>query len=747
MSFIKNLSGENFMSFNKKNLFLLLFSLLFLFVSISTTPAQQKKLTYKQVYQRGKPRLTGQLPRIQGWLDDAFYLESRKDSDDKNANTKLMKVNAQTGEESVYFDYDVYKDKLPKGFLLRSNSARTDDYTNFLFNRKNDLYYFSTITEKFKRLTANPASEKNPKFSPDGKWIAFTRDHNLFALEIETNLEHQLTNDGSDVIYNGWASWVYYEEILGRGSSYAAFYWSPNNEKIAFLRFDDSKVPEFALYRADGVHGELELEHYPKPGDPNPDVKLGIVDLKENKTVWVDIKGDSEQYVAWPFWTPDSKRLFFQWMNRGQNNLKIYSANPETGKKTEIYDETQPSWVEWFENLHFMKDSSGFILRSDKDGWSHFYYYDMAGHLKARLTKGEWSARDIALVDEENKIVYFQRTLGNSLETHLYSVNFKGKNLKRLTTIEGNDSCRVSPGGSYFIDSYSNIHNPTKIDLYSIDGKLVRNLGDSKLAIMEEYDLGKVELFTIPSGDGFDLPAIWILPPDFDESKKYPVLFRIYGGPASGTVSNSFQRMSGHYLAQNGIIVMAVDHRGSGHFGKKGVALMYRNLGKWEMHDYIAAVKWLRKKPFIDPKLIGITGGSYGGYATCMALTYAADYFTHGIASSSVTDWKLYDTVYTERYMDTPEENPEGYEFGSVMTHADKYKGCLLITHGTMDDNVHLQNTIQLIDKLEDLNKDFELMLYPNARHGIGFPKRDHVMRESVQFWFRNFLGKELVVE
>ncbi len=734
------------MSFDKKNSFFLMLFFVFLFFSITITFAQKKKLTYEQVYQRGKPRLADQLPRIQGWLDDNHYLESRTDSDEKDAKTKLMKVNAQTGEESVYFDYDIYKDILPKGFSLRSSSTRTKDYSVFIFYRKNDLYYFSTETEEFKRLTANSVPEKNPKLSPDGKLLAFTRDHNLFAIELETGLEHQLTNDGSDVVYNGWASWVYYEEILGRRSRYAAFWWSPNSEKIAFLRFDDSNVPEFPLYRADGVHGELEIARYPKPGDPNPDVKLCVVHLKENKTVWVETKGDSKQYIAWPFWTPDSKKLFFQWMTRGQDNIKIYSANPENGKITEIYEEIQPAWIEWFENIHFLKNGKGFIFRSDKDGWSHLYYFDMAGYLKAQLTKGDWSVRGIELVDEKNGVIYFRRTLGNSLETHLYQVNFKGKNLKRLTKIEGNHRCQVSPGGSYFIDTYSNIFQPSKINLYYKDGELIRNLGDSKSAIMDEYDLGKVELFTIPSGDGYDLPAIWTLPPDFDESKKYPVIFRIYGGPASGTVSNSFQRMSGHFLAQNGIIVMSVDHRGSGHFGKKGVALMFRNLGKWEMNDYIIAVEWLRKKPFVDSTKIGITGGSYGGYATCMALTAAADYFTHGIASSSVTDWKLYDSIYTERYMDTPEENPDGYEYGSAMTHAEKYKGTLLITHGTMDDNVHMQNTIQFIDKLTNLNKDFELMLYPNARHGIGFPKRNHIYRESVQFWFKHFLGKELEI-
>jgi len=709
--------------------------------------AQKKKLSYNQVFQHGEPRLLGSLPRIQGWLDDDHYLEMRSDESEEKVSPKLMKVNVNTGEESIYLDEEKYKEKLPNGFSLQNSDDRTEDYTGFVFNRKNDLYYFSTNNEVFKQMTATPAPEKNPRLSPDGKCLAYTRDNDLFVLEIETGLERQLTDDGSETVYNGWASWVYYEEILGRASRYAAFWWSPNSEMIAFLRFDDSPVPTFPLYRADGVHGELETAHYPKAGDPNPYVKLGIYHLKENKLIWVDIEEKADHYVAWPFWTRDSEQLFFQWMNRGQDNIKIYSANPETGKLTEIYDEKQDAWVEFFEDLYFLKDGSGFLLRSNKDGWSHLYYYDLQGNLKNRLAEGEWSVRDVVLVDEEHNTVYFRGTKENSTETHLYSISLKGKNLKRLTKIEGSHRCMVSPGGKYFIDTYENIYQPSKIDLCSTDGKLIRNLGDEKLDILDEYDLGKVELFTIPSGDGYDLPTIWVLPPDFDESKKYPVIVRIYGGPASPTVSNSYSSLSWHYYAQNGIIVISVDHRGSGHFGKKGVALMHQNLGKWEMNDLIATVKWLRNKPFIDPDRIGITGGSYGGYTTCMALTYGADYFTHGIAQYAVTDWKLYDTVYTERYMDTPEENPKGYEFGSVMTHADRYKGYLLITHGTMDDNVHMQNTIQFISKLQDLNKDFELMLYPNARHGVGYPKRNHSVREKVQFWFQHFWGKELDVE
>ncbi len=724
----------------------IVFLFLFLSVSFLVQPGwtQKKKLTYQQVYERATPRLLGTLPNIRGWLDDRHYLELKAPSGKERKNANLLKVDAATGKASVFLDYQALNKKLPEGFTMQRQVAHTHDYTGFLFNQKNDLYYFSTKTGKFRQLTDTPAAEKNPTFSPDGKRVAFTRNHNLYVLDLASGLEHQLTDDGSDVVYNGWASWVYYEEILERSSHYKAFWWAPNSKMLAFIRFDDSPVPEFPLYRADGTHGELEIHHYPKAGDPNPWVRLGIVHLESGKIVWVDLQEKADHYVAWPFWTPDSKQLFFQWMNRDQNELKIYAADPANGKKTEIYHEHQDSWVEFFEDLYFFKDGSGFLLRTDRDGWAHLYYYDLQGQLKRRLTKGEWRVEQIVRVDEKHRQVYFRHTLGDATETHLSRVDLNGKNLTRLTKVAGTHRCTVSPGGSYFIDTYSNIQHPTRVVLARTDGTAVRTLGDRKLPALDEYALGRVELFKIPTEDGYQLPAYWVLPPDFDENKKYPVLFRIYSGPGFTTVTNSFRRLSSHFLAEHGIIVISVDHRGSNHFGKKGRSLLYRNLGKWEMHDLIAAVKWLRQKPFVDPTRVGITGGSYGGYTTCMALTYGADYFTHGVAQYSVTDWRLYDTVYTERYMDTPEDNPEGYKFGSVLTHADKLKGKLLLTHGTMDDNVHMQNTIQLIDKLENLNKDFELMIYPNERHGVRFPKFKHAARESMQFWFRYFLGTDL---
>ena len=707
--------------------------------------AQDKKLSFDQVYLFGEPRIFKPLPQIQGWFDDDHYLLQKRGAQ----KSSLVKVNAQTGEETVLIDYDAINVNLKEaGFSAEQNIEITNDYSGMLFNNNDDLYFYSLTKNELKRLTNDKDKEVNPVLSPDGKKVAFTRNRDLYVVNVETGKETRLTSTASEVIYNGYASWVYMEEIIGRALNYLAFWWAPNSEMIAFLNFDDSPVPKFPLYKADGVHAEIEWQHYPKAGDPNPKVKLGVAHLSENKIVWVDEDESVDQYTAWPFWSPDSKELFYQVLNREQDYLQILSANTKNGKNRSVYGEKQSTWVRFFKDIYILKNYRGFILRSDVNGWCHLYFYNMNGILKEQLTQGKWNVTEIVMVDEENNRVYFEGNKDQMLETHLFVVSFDGKNLRQLTASSGTHNASVSPSGKYFYSDYSKIDTPQILDLFDGNGKLVRNLGDRRTKALGEYSLGKAELFTIKTADGIELPAMWILPPDFDKSKKYPVLFSVYGGPGGKEVSNSFfPYLDRYFMAQSGIISFVIDHRGSAYFGGKGKSFMYRNLGKWEIGDYTTAVKWLKKKSFIDSTKIGITGASYGGYVTCMALTLGSDYFTHGIADCSVTDWRLYDNIYTERYMDTPEENPEGYSFGSAITHAGKYTGLLRLNHGIMDDNVHMQNTIQLVDKLTSLNKHFELMLYPNERHGIRSAKRLHEQREYVQFWFKNFLNKDFVIE
>jgi dipeptidyl-peptidase-4 len=417
--------------------------------------------------------------------------------------------------------------------------------------------------------------------------------------------------------------------------------------------------------------------------------------------------------------------------------MKFILADVSTGDFKTIYRETRDTWIDFFTDNYIMKDGSGFIIRSCKSDWMNLYYYDWDGGLKSQLTDFDWRVTRILRVDEEEEVLYFSGTGGESTESHIFRVNLDGTDLLRYTEIPGSHSADISPSGKYILDTWSNISTPSTVIALDSRGRKVRDikLPDENTG----EDVPGFDLVRIPAGDGFMLPAVISYPVNFDETKKYPVVFTIYGGPDAGGVRNRYMGGRTSWYAENGIITFSVDHRASGHFGKKGLDYMHRNLGKWEMLDYIEAVKWLREKPWVDETRMGITGGSYGGYTTAMALTYGADYWTHGIAKYSVTDWRLYDNVYTERFMDTPEDNPEGYKNGSVLTFVDKFKGKLYIVHGMADDNVHMQNSIWLISKLQDEGKIFDFMIYPGGRHGWGGPKGRHSSNEDHRHWIEWF--------
>ncbi|MCF6269648.1 MAG: S9 family peptidase [Melioribacteraceae bacterium] len=712
----------------------LFFSISLLLSSIIFT--QKKDLTFEQAYLSGTPALLKPLPTVATWADENSYLIK----EGKTINI----VDLHSKEKTLLLDYDLLNEILPEGFDLSKAKTHTDDYKIFILKNNNDLYLFSRDNNKLIKITDDESEEKNPTLSPDGNSIAYTKNHNLFIYNFNKKEETQLTYDGSDVVYNGYASWVYYEEILGRTSHYRAFYWSPDSRQIAFMQFDDSNVPIFTLVNTDGIYGEVEKRHYPKAGKPNPNVKLGVVNIETQNTLWIDSTLNKDNYIAWPIFTSDSKGLLYQRINRGQDRLEVMLTQLNKSATKEIYTERQKTWVEFLKDIYILQNMDGFLIRSEVEGWHHIYHYNLEGKLIKKITDGNWSVKDITLVDEDTKSIYFHANKENSTEKYLYKTNFDGAEIIKLTEGEGTHTCTVMQNGNYFIDRHSSISQPAKLVLYNLSDNTKNVIADSKLPEMDEYNLATVELFTIPIEDGYNLPAKWFLPSNFDTTKKYPIIFSIYGGPGRASVKNSFPHrgFGSYYLAQNGIIVITVDNRASGHFGKKGKDELHRNLGTWEIDDLVSAVKWLRKKPFIDADKIAITGGSYGGYIASMALARAGEYFKYGIAKYAVTDWKLYDNIYTERFMDTPKENLEGYKYASVMTHAEDYKGGMLITHGTMDDNVHMQNTIQLIDKLQNLDKDFELMIYPNQRHGIRHPKYRHSMKLDVNFWFKNLLGR-----
>ncbi len=684
---------------------------------------------------------------VTGWIDDSHCLIRMIDS---VGNTVIRSFDIRRGKSTVFTPPEteriLFEKSLPSGIQLAYDDVISHDNLTMIRNRDNDLFYFRKGDRDFRQITFNKDAEVNVRYCYDGTKIAYTRNKDLFVYDLVDFKEIRLTNDASDRIYNGYASWVYMEEILGRASRYAAFWWSPDGSKIAYLRSDEKDVPLFTLNRldeADGIHGVLEQVPYPKAGDPNPKVKMGIADLTTAKTIWVKTDYSVDQYIAWPFWTPDSKKLAVQVLNRDQNDLKIILTDPETGDFQQIYNESRKTWIEFREDIYVMKNGSGFIIRSYKNDWENLYYYGWDGRLKAQLTDFSFRVNSILRVDEDQKKVYFTATGNESTDNHAWCVGFDGKNLIRLTTGEGIHNISISPKGSYYIDTWNSIADPGSIIAYDSKAKMIREIHKFDKPVFDPVVNTRAELVKIPTSDGlFSMPAIITYPLGFDPSKQYPVVFTIYGGPDSKNVSNRWQGNNISWYSSNGIITFTVDHRGSGQFGRKGLDYLHRSLGEWEILDYADAVKWLREKPFVDPERMGITGSSYGGYMTCLALTKGADYWTHGFAGSSVTDYRLYDNIYTERYMDTPQDNPEGYRQGSALTWTKNYRGSLYLTHGDMDDNVHMQNTIYLISKLQDEGKVFRFMLYPNGRHGWGGQKRLHLRNEEYNFWLESFFGR-----
>ena len=703
------------------------FLFILLLVSSFATNAQQKQLSDDQYFKGILKSIIQSLPNVPRWTDNSHFLLIK--------DGKTFIVDAKTGEEKESTDAEI-----------KMNKPVAKSIAHF---KKNDL--FIKINDAEIQLTNDSAKEVNPTMSPDGRFVAYTKNNDLYTVEISTKKENRLTNDGSDVILNGYASWVYTEEILGRRSQYRSFWWSPDSKHIAFFRTDDTPVPEFTLTDGPGQHGYLEKVRYPKVGDKNPEVKIGISIPDGGNIVWADFNQKDDQYFGQPYWKPDGSTLLVQWMNRKQNNLKIWEVNTITGSKNIFYNEEQKTWIDLDdegERIKFLDNGKGFILKSDVTGWNHLYYYDMTGKLMNKVTSGKYTVTDLNYIDEKKGIVYFTaRGKENTARKDLYKVNLDGKKLQRLTFGDYNHAViNLSPDGSYFVTTYNNVSTPTKLSLVDNNGKIIKELGDCRGPEFNDYQLAKTEMIRVKSEDGlFELPMKVTWPLNMDKSKKYPVLISVYGGPNAGTVMDNWNLIgSQQWYAKEGLIQVSMDHRASGHFGKEGVNYMYHNFGYWEMKDYTTMVKWLINNGNADTSKICITGFSYGGYMSAYALTYGADVFTHGMAGGSVTDWSLYDTHYTERYMGTLEDNAEGYKKSSVLTYTDKYKGMLQIVHGVIDDNVHLQNSIQLISKLQDQKKDFEFMMYSGGRHGWGGAKNLHFQNLKTKFIYKYLLEKAI---
>lgn len=680
----------------------------------------KKELTNEQILTKLPEGIIESLPRVTGWRD--------KD------NIELLYTTSQGG--------DIYLYNVKTG-------------ANILQGTKDAKEISGPAPEMIEFLALPQIKDyKNYTLSPNKTKIAFTdKDNNLAVYDIKSKEIKKLTTDGTNVIMNGYASWVYFEEILGRSSRYKAFWWSPDSEQIAYYKFDDSNVPMFPIYDSRGQHGFITETRYPKAGDPNPEVKIAFVNVNDGKTIWANFNEKDDQYFGIPFWNASGDKFIIPWMPREQNQLLLYAVNPKDGSKDFIYEENQPTWIDWMENMNFTND--GFYMVRDFDLWEQIYFQSFDGKRLDKITTGKNWGTKILKVDEKEGAIYFSARREHSTRNDVYKVELKTKKINRLSNGDYNfGGAIISPDNKHFVASYSNSNTPTKLAVFQIGGKGTQKIiADSKGANFDNYELAIPEMLSITTADGYVLPAQVIWPNNLDSTKKYPVIISMYGGPNAGTVMDSWKGIGerNQWWANNDVIQIAIDHRASGHAGKEGLNFLHRNLLKIELQDYIDWVKYLYTLPFVNRDKIGITGFSYGGSMTMTALTDGADYFKYGIAGGGVYDYKLYDTHYTERYMDTPQSNPEGYKHTVQADKVSKYKGdsthYVLITHGLSDDNVHMQNTMHLVNALQDAGKQFDLMVYPGEFHGYRGKKGKFSNINEYKFWYRHLKDENIPEE
>lgn len=599
-----------------------------------------------------------------------------------------------------------------------------------------DVFLWHVESGRYERLTGTPVPERDPKLSPDGSQLLFRRAHDMYVLDLATKKETRLTTNGSETLRNGELDWVYPEELdLG-----TAYWWSPDSKSIAFLQFDVSREPlyphaDLKLYRA-----VSEPQRYPQVGEANADVRLGVIAASGGKIRWIDLGDTRDHYlVARVQWTPDSKRIAVQRLTRVQDRLDLLLADPAAGELQTILREADKHWVNVHDDLRFLKDGREFLWTSERGegGFRHIYVGSLDGKEPRRVTKGEWEVRSIAGVAGDR--VYFTSSEVSPIETQLYSIRLDGKDKQRVTNETGSHTISMAPSGAYFLDTYSSLEAPSRSVLRAADGKEWAVYREADRKALEPYDLLPTEIVRVKAADGkTELYARLIKPSGFQSGKKYPAIVMVYGGPHAQSVRNAWGGLSwDQALAQRGFVIWQVDNRGSSGRGHAFETPLYHKMGGPELEDQKAGVAQLVAMGFVDPARVGIYGWSYGGFMTVNSMLNASDVFHAGVAGAPVTNFANYDTIYTERYMGLPQDDPDGYLGTNLSLKAANLKGKLMLVHNFDDDNVLFQNMLQLIDALERADKHFELMLYPQKSHGVTGPVRKQMLEGMTAFFER----------
>ena len=649
---------------------------------------------------------------------------------------KLVVHSYETGETvKTILDISTLKNDKLKSFS--DYSFNSDESRILLLTDKEAIYRRSFTANYFVyniiKQTLTPVSEKGKQqlatFSPDGTKVAFVRQNNLFYTDLTSGSETQITSDGKfNYIINGAPDWVYEEEFEYN----KAFEWSPDGQYLAWVRFDESLVPQFSMTMFQGQEPALDQNKiypgvttfkYPKAGEPNSVVSVHTYNLASAREKTMDIGTETDLYIPRIRFTQDPNQLVILRLNRLQNKLELLTASVSTGKTQVLLTETNKFYLDenYFDDIKFLDDKLHFTMRSERDGYAHIYLYDMQGKMVTQVTKGNFDVTALNGCDVKNQLIYYTSAEPTPYQREVYSIKWDGTGKKKLSVNNGANTAKFSEGFRYYTITTSNIKTPSSTALYNSKGEMVRLLDDSKVLVekLKDYKFGYREFFNFNTSEKVNLNGWMLKPVNFDPAKKYPVFMTQYSGPDSQSALDAWDLGWEDYLAQLGYIVVCVDGRGTGGRGEAFRKITYLQLGKYETIDQIEAAKYLGSLTYVDATRIGIWGWSFGGYISASCMVKGEGVFKTGIAVAPVTNWRFYDNIYTERFMRTPQENPEGYDQNSPLNFAENFKGNFLVCHGTADDNVHVQNTLEFTERLVQANKQFEMQLYTNRNHGI----------------------------
>jgi dipeptidyl-peptidase-4 len=726
-----------------------LFSAFFVHSSVAQQPAPTgKALTVERIY--SQPSLSGRLTRGLSWTPDGkqlSYFETKGSG--KEAKTELWEMDAASRERRLLVDSDKLESILPPdtskptqatglGRRAPSQYQWAPDGAGILFQGPTALAWLDVKSQSGRTLVSGKAAIADPKISPDGRFVSFVRGHNLWVVNLADGKERAITQGGTEEIRKGELDWVYPEELECK----TGYWWAPDSSMIAYLEMDERKVSQYPMVDFSSPSGEAEMERYPTAGGANPIVKVSVVSLSGGEPRVMDIGAESDIYIPRVNWLTDSKRVAIQRLNRNQTTLDLLIAEAHTGKSRTALSQSDSNWINVSDDLYFLKDGKRFLWSSEGSGYRHLYLYDLEGKQVAQLTKGEWEVSAVDAVDEAKRLVYFTATEKSPLERQVYCVAFDGGGFTRLTKDEGTHAAVFGPNAASFYDTYSSVAAPPRQDLYRADGSRITVVDENKIAELAEYHLVPMEFFTVKSRDGVQLNASMIKPPDFNPQKKYPVLVYTYGGPHAQVVRNAWGGANflwHELMAQKGYIIFSVDNRGSAGRGHAFESPLHFRMGAQELSDQRDGVQYLKSLPYVDANRIGIWGWSYGGHMTLHAMFEAGDDFKVGFAGGPVTDWRYYDSIYTERYLGLPQKNEKAYQDSSPVKYAAQLKGKLMIAHGTGDDNVHFANTLSVINDLIEAGKYVEVLAFPGRGHGVSDPPARRVlMRRVTQFFLDN---------